>query len=251
MSGLSICAVGSVISTQFVTEGSTETGPNSLQTDIIGHRGFSGKYKDNSIEGFKQAEAVGVDGFELDIRVTKDNKILLSHDPFVIDGSEAPALIRRTSLTELQSIDPQLITIDTFLNEFGNEELLYYLDLKDPDGAQQTIQKFSEYGLKENIILSSFQLSILNQYRESDIQTALVSPPEINPLTEQAIQIDTDYIIPHYDPYTKFVEEEVNIKFGYWLLNENESDIENALSQNIDVFICNRPDLIFELNNET
>ncbi len=41
---------------------------------IFAHRGFSGRYPENTMLAFDQAYELGVDGFELDIQLTKDRK---------------------------------------------------------------------------------------------------------------------------------------------------------------------------------
>jgi len=47
---------------------------------IIGHRGFPASYPENTIVSFKGAIAQGIDGIETDLRLTKDGKIVISHD---------------------------------------------------------------------------------------------------------------------------------------------------------------------------
>ena len=50
---------------------------------IYGHRGARGLYPENTIEGFKNALNFQVKGFELDIVVTKDQQLILSHEPWM------------------------------------------------------------------------------------------------------------------------------------------------------------------------
>lgn len=49
--------------------------------DIIGHRGARGLFPENTIEGFRQAIALGVRYFELDTGVTADGVAVVHHDP--------------------------------------------------------------------------------------------------------------------------------------------------------------------------
>lgn len=58
--------------------------PNSQNTmDIQGHRGCRGILPENSIPAFKKAIALGVTTLELDIAISKDHKVLISHEPFM------------------------------------------------------------------------------------------------------------------------------------------------------------------------
>ncbi|MFC4721543.1 glycerophosphodiester phosphodiesterase [Geojedonia litorea] len=53
------------------------------QIDVQGHRGFRGLFPENSIVGFKKALDIGVQTLEMDVVISKDNKVVVSHDPFM------------------------------------------------------------------------------------------------------------------------------------------------------------------------
>ena len=44
------------------------------------HRGFSGKYPENTILAFQKALEEGVDGIELDVQLTRDKELVIIHD---------------------------------------------------------------------------------------------------------------------------------------------------------------------------
>ncbi len=44
------------------------------------HRGFSGKYPENTMLAFEKAVEAGADGIELDVQLTKDGEIVIIHD---------------------------------------------------------------------------------------------------------------------------------------------------------------------------
>ena len=44
---------------------------------VFAHRGFSGKYPENTMLAFKKAEEVGCYGIELDVQLTKDDEIVI------------------------------------------------------------------------------------------------------------------------------------------------------------------------------
>lgn len=71
--------------------------------DIQGHRGCRGLLPENTIEGFKKAIELGVHTLELDVVVTKDDVVIVSHEPFIsriycIDsqGKEIPEIQDKT-----------------------------------------------------------------------------------------------------------------------------------------------------------
>lgn len=55
----------------------------SSDFDIQGHRGFRGLYPENSIEGFIAALDEGVTTLELDVVISKDSQIVVSHEPWM------------------------------------------------------------------------------------------------------------------------------------------------------------------------
>jgi len=48
--------------------------------DIGGNRGFRGMYPENSIQAFTRAVKIGVNTIEMDVVVSKDNQVVVSHD---------------------------------------------------------------------------------------------------------------------------------------------------------------------------
>lgn len=52
-------------------------------TAIYGHRGARGIYPENTLQGFLYAANIGLDGIELDVVISKDNKVVVSHEPWM------------------------------------------------------------------------------------------------------------------------------------------------------------------------
>jgi len=50
---------------------------------LIAHRGFSGRYPENTLRSFREALKLPVDGIELDIRRTRDGVLVVIHDETV------------------------------------------------------------------------------------------------------------------------------------------------------------------------
>lgn len=57
---------------------------NSTRTiDIQGHRGCRGLLPENSLPGFEKAIALGVHTLELDVVISKDKQVVISHEPYL------------------------------------------------------------------------------------------------------------------------------------------------------------------------
>lgn len=70
---------------------------NQKTIGMQGHRGCRGLMPENSIPAFKKAIEIGVQTLELDVVVSKDNVVVVSHEPFISrlyclnpDGEDIP-----------------------------------------------------------------------------------------------------------------------------------------------------------------
>ena len=72
---------------------------------ILGHRGSPILITENTLPSFKKAIDQGVDGLEFDIRLSKDNQIVIFHDADLKRLSDRDENILDVSLTELQAVE--------------------------------------------------------------------------------------------------------------------------------------------------
>ena len=81
----------------------------SDRIEVHGHRGARALRPENTIPAFEYAIAQGVDVLELDLDVTKDGVVVVSHDPIlrapVCKGPKAQAIIHESTLAELREWD--------------------------------------------------------------------------------------------------------------------------------------------------
>ena len=62
---------------------------------LLAHRGFSGNYPENSPLAFRMAvEKTAADGFESDVHITKDGKLVIFHDASVERTSNGTGFIK-------------------------------------------------------------------------------------------------------------------------------------------------------------
>lgn len=71
---------------------------------IIGHRGAAGLALENTLESIHTAIRSGADAIEIDVRLTKDKHLVLSHDPNTGRVSEHDVSVHTTPLAEIQKI---------------------------------------------------------------------------------------------------------------------------------------------------
>ena len=121
----------------------------------IAHRGLDKhKYKENSLDAFKYCFNCNyIDGIELDIRLTKDKKIVISHDEF--DG------IYRISDTKYKKLKVDLL--ESVLKIANNKIIL--IDIKDSNVIEPLYILLSKYKL--NYYISSFNYEIINKFNSN------------------------------------------------------------------------------------
>mgnify|MGYP001237407383 FL=1 len=121
----------------------------------IAHRGYSSKYKDNSMESFHGALQNNFDMIEMDIQLCKSNEIIIFHDNYKDDK-----FIRDMTLKEIQTKDKDIITLEYFFNQFDYTKIQIYLDLKGSNQLSYYLFHFIEKNKinTEKIYFASFNM---------------------------------------------------------------------------------------------
>jgi len=102
--------------------------------DLQGHRGTRGLAPENTLPAFERALAIGVTTLELDVGLTADGVVVISHDPYLnptisrdakgqwLEGSRGP-LIKSLTLAQLRSYDVGRIRPGTpYAGTFATQE---------------------------------------------------------------------------------------------------------------------------------
>jgi glycerophosphoryl diester phosphodiesterase len=141
---------------------------------IIAHRGFSGKYPENTMEAFRAAESETASyGLENDVHCTNDlssdctsdGVVVVSHDDNLRRVCGVDMRIEDKSLASLQAAYPSLPTLDEYLQWVKSTRLLSVIELKDPSAAnkakcleEKVISLVKKYSLESRVRLISFNL---------------------------------------------------------------------------------------------
>lgn len=149
------------------------------QLDKQGHRGCRGLYPENTIPGFLKAIDLGVTTLEMDLVITKDKQVILSHEPFF--NHEITTLPNGESISES--------------NERGfNIYEMPYSEVKKYDVGLKAHPRFLE---QQKIKANKPLLSDVIDSVEIHVQTKQKQPVYYN--IETKIQPQTDNVY-HPDP---------------------------------------------------
>ena len=72
---------------------------------VTAHRGFSGKYPENTIAAFEAAYRSGVDIVEFDVRATADKALVILHDETVDRTTDGSGQVSEINLADLQQLN--------------------------------------------------------------------------------------------------------------------------------------------------
>ena len=59
----------------------------------IAHRGFSGRYPENTMLAFEKALEAGAEGIEFDVHLTKDGQLVIIHDELLDRTTDGKGLV--------------------------------------------------------------------------------------------------------------------------------------------------------------
>lgn len=174
---------------------------------IIAHRGIHDKYKPNTKEALLQAlNDSYIDGIELDIRITKDKKIVIIHDPIINFISNGSGIVKKLTYKKLLKYNfgtkenpSKILLLDDFLKMIKTNKIIL-IDIKEETNNYKIlIKKLVSIILKYNlnIYICSFNYELIKEIK--NYKTGLIIGKNINKkrkynhFTFNVIHIDSEY----------------------------------------------------------
>lgn len=240
-----------------------------MKTMIWAHRGASAYAPENSMEAFMMARNMGADGIELDIHLSKDGHLVVSHDETVDRCSDGKGLINDKSLPELLELDfsngkenffnTRIPTLEQVLEFIKGSNLTLNIEIKNEiifyEGIEEkAINLVSKMGLDHKVIYSSFNhysLTIVKKLKPSAHIGLLYSEAMVDPCL-YAKHLGAVAIHPYYRTLMVpgIIEncKKHSIKIHPWTV-DRQDDINWLLEENVDAIITNRPDYAVSIRN--
>lgn len=142
------------------------------------HRGWSGLYPENTLLAFQKAIELGVDGFEMDVQLSRDGEVVVFHDETLDRVTGYHGYLRDLTVSELKRLDAssgfrglygknEIPTLREFLELVAPTELIVNMELKNnrqyyPRLEEKVIALVRAFGMEKRVIFSSFNnVSIL------------------------------------------------------------------------------------------
>ena len=99
---------------------------------IYAHRGASAEFPELTLAAYEGAVAQGADGFECDVRLTKDEVPVLWHNASMLERAGNPGLIAEMTYKEVSRAYPQILTLDEFLDFAVDKKKGVLIETKHP-----------------------------------------------------------------------------------------------------------------------
>lgn len=234
---------------------------------IFAHRGFSGKYPENTMLAFEKAVEIGVDGIELDVHLTKDNEIVIIHDEDIKRTCDGEGLVKDMTLEELRKFDASatfrgvygfcgIPTLREYFELVKDTPVITNIELKTgvyeyPTIEKRVIDMVREFGLSDKIIFSSFNHFTVKRCEEiaPEIKRGFLTGDWIYDFGKYTAERNVQCCHPwHVSLSEEVIREmhEAGCEINTWTVNEY-ADIEKLSNWGVDSLIGNFPDRMIEV----
>lgn len=139
---------------------------------VMGHRGYSGVYPENTMLSFRKAVEAGCDGIELDVHETKDGQIVVMHDERIDRTTDGSGRICDYTFEQLRKFNaaalydgiyaPEKIPgFDEYCAWAATQDIFTNIEIKTdtafyPDIEEKIWAIIEKYALQERVMFSSF-----------------------------------------------------------------------------------------------
>lgn len=233
----------------------------------IAHRGFSGRYPENTNIAFAKALTEGYcDGIEVDVHMTRDNKIVIMHDALLDRTTTGTGYIKDHTLEELLEYDAgikydekykgeKILCIKSAMELVKKYNISLYIEIKDNEVAYDDIEaelldRVELVGVEDKVVLSSYNIETLKKIKEHkpEVLTALLTKEMTYDIRSYQY---TDILSCDYTQLTKEIVDTVHSlgrSVTAWVV-DNKADMRKVMEMGVDAVITNYPDTLSDVIN--
>lgn len=253
---------------------------------VLAHRGGALIAPEHTMIAFEKSFELGVDGFEIDIRLTKDEEIVVLHDETIDRTSDGMGAVKDFTLEELKNFNfgfhykdnngnfpyrnqkVEIVTLRELFKKFPN--MFINIDIKDsPETYEGSLMPsklwrlIEEYNAENRVVVTSFyseQVDRFNLYAqnrvalgagESDVRKAFAAfTSQLGHLYHPKVDV---FQIPIKSgrfslDSPKFIAflNNLNIPVHYWVIDDEEL-MRKLLENGAQGIITDRPDIAVPL----
>ena len=222
---------------------------------IYAHRGASHDFPEMTMVAYENAVKQGADGFECDLRLTKDGVAVLWHDADLKRRANNYAVIHESTYAQLAAIYPQIVSLDEFLDYGISQKKSLLLETKHPVPSRTAIEehvveklhaeakRIEKAGI--DITVMSFSWFAVERVKQLDRSIALTylireTTPRVSVKYTSAHSIGPGIAQLRKKPALAQKIKSAGKKLNVWTVDE-PSDIILCRHLGVDNLITNRP----------
>jgi glycerophosphoryl diester phosphodiesterase len=248
---------------------------------VLAHRGFRGKYPENTMLAFQKAAELGVAGLEMDIHRTRDEVIVVSHDATVNRTTNGIGLIKEMSLAELKELDAgyrwtpdngrtypfrgqgiTIPTIEELFTTFPNHWINVDIKQVSPAIVNPFVQMIRRFNMADKMMVGSFDTATVRQFRRDcpEVATAATASEVRCLFVLSKLRLERFYRgqakamqLPEWNGRIRvvsrrFVENahRMGTAVHVWTVNET-ADMARFIKMGVDGLITDFPDRLLRL----
>jgi len=221
---------------------------------VIAHRGNSGPYPENTLRAFRSAVEIGADLIEIDVHLSADGDVIISHDSELGRTCTGTGKIVELSTAYLREQDagswksPEFAgeRLPLFTEFLAEIPLPVMVEIK-PEGEEivrRTIDAIREANAFDRVVLAAFS--------DKNLQWAAKYAPQCERLAlgkPSMARMDNVHICaPHFEDADKTLAETLHKEHrALWCWTVDEpADIQRVLGYGVDGIISNWPERVFK-----
>jgi glycerophosphoryl diester phosphodiesterase len=201
---------------------------------------------ENTLRAIERAIKMGADFVEVDVRMSKDNKLVIMHDPDVNRTTDGRGLVKDYRLQELKKLDAgrgeRIPTLDEVIS-CVKDRVGLVIEIKEPETEGKVIEKINENELKNTILTSFYHKSIKNARKiNSSIDAGIIFACQPVDVKQMASNASANIIFPSY----KYINEDMvkqaqnnGISVYPWTIDDPET-FEKFVKMDVDCIVTNK-----------
>ena len=147
--------------------------------EVIGHRGASSEAPENTLAANRLAFQQNADGIEIDVRLTKDHKLVCMHDKSTRRTADQELVIKESTLKKLKSLDVGLWkgmkwkgetipTLEEVLEEIPENKSIFIEIKTGTESIDPLIEDIQKSKIDSNCItVISFHQEVVKEVKQS------------------------------------------------------------------------------------
>lgn len=137
----------------------------------LSHRGYHERFTENTLEAFEAAVAIGADGIETDVRLSRDGQLVLLHDRVTPQGH----LVKDLTHSELEScLGYAIPTLEQALTTWTH--IHWDIELKSAEVLEGVVQLLQQFPNRERFLVTSFDHDLMRRCAEAlEVPTGILT----------------------------------------------------------------------------